>query len=325
MKIIDKINERCNEHNINESVDLSLNLFDKSYMNALHKIYAEKAYDCQSDEVISSCKVRFDDEGNAYLNFVTNYGKDIFVISTDLKYQGLRFALVVPEGFLMNSSFREFLDLKETEYRREFVTSSFARHEFKDVMKNSCDKIMKYLAAYIMDKNFDIISFYSTVDNSDGVSSYNGGVSSGRKNELLDFDIRCEVLENNKYAYKIEAYDLNKDVDSNYVVYCYNLPDKKTRFIAEPISGCKYTKIAYFDNLDLTLEKAKDVSKDMLEYSQNDISNIGNITRHRHLELEQYKKLIQYVLNGSGDISFGMKKSIDNASNYEDNKFVRKK
>lgn len=328
MNYLEKVNKKCREYNLYESIELDLNVFNDIYLDTLLDFYKKNAYEFHEDESIVLANIRFDYNNVPYFEFKTDYGNFISVLTNGIDYQGLDHSFIVFEGYISNHSFKKFLDIKINEFRKRVINSDSARYEYRSYMAKSLDKIISSIDDYYSADNRDFISFYSVSDKGEKRNPFSEitGSSNERKNEVMDFDIRCEVLENSKYTYKIEAFDRNRDeVENDYVVYCYNLPDKKVRLIAEPISGCKYTKVAYLKKEDMSLEDAKDVSKQLLEYSQSDITDINNITRHRHLEIEQYKKMIRYILGNSEDIGYGMKRSIDEASSYAERYFVRKK
>lgn len=328
MKYLEKINKKCSEYNLYESIELDLNVFNDIYLDTLLDFYKSKAYEFHNNEKIVSSKIKFDYNNYPYLEFRTDYDNFVTVLADGKYYQGVDHSFIVFESGLFAKCFNSFLNVKEKEFRERITTSNSARYEFKSEMGCSLDRIISYIDNYYNDDRFDVISFYSTADENCDCGNTNNLNSGGlkRKNKLMDFNIRCEVLEDSKYTYKIEAFDRNKNVvENDYVVYCYNLPDKKVRLIAEPISGCKYTKVAYLKKDDMSLEDAKDVSKQLLEYSQSDITNIDNITRHQHSDIEKYKKLIKYILGEDDELGLGIKRSIDNASSYEERFFVRKR
>lgn len=133
-----------------------------------------------------------------------------------------------------------------------------------------------------------------------------------RKNDKIPFEERRSILDDFEAEQTFEAY--SKNTSSKYYVKAFNIKGKY-KIITEPKEANKYTKVIYIDKEVLSRQEVIDLTINSLELSRNDITATQNITRHSHTTLEEYKKLLEYIINEKNlGINYSTKERIDKAS-----------
>ena len=136
-----------------------------------------------------------------------------------------------------------------------------------------------------------------------------------RKNEQIPFEERKNVLDSYPSEYSFEAISNNSP--SVYYVKVFKVKEK-CKLIMEPIEGNKYTKVVHLDSNEMSKGTIKEIVIDSLELSRSETTETKEITRHSHTTLEEYKKLLDYLIKEQNNgISSTTKIRIDEASNLK--------
>ena len=133
-----------------------------------------------------------------------------------------------------------------------------------------------------------------------------------RKHDEIPFELRKHVLDKFESEYEFDAQASN--TKSSYSVKVYKVKNIKYKIVMEPKEGNKYTKVVHLNKDLLSLGEARNIVIDSLQLDRDQISQTPNITRHSHTNLEEFKKLIEYIAtNNDNDIRYSTKIKIDEA------------
>lgn len=115
--------------------------------------------------------------------------------------------------------------------------------------------------------------------------------------------------------YSEETFEAkSENTDSVYYVKLFKVKEK-CKLIMEPIEGNKYTKVVHLDKEKIKTGEIKKILIDYLELSRNETTNTKEVTRHSHTTLDEYKKLLEYIITEKNNgISPSTKIRIDEAN-----------
>ena len=109
----------------------------------------------------------------------------------------------------------------------------------------------------------------------------------------------------------------SSNTNSVYYVKVFKVKEK-CKLIMEPFEGNKYTKVVYLDKEKLSSKEIKEIVIDYLQLNRNETTNTDEMTRHSHTSLDEYKKLLEYLISEKNrGISSTTKIRIDEANNLK--------
>ncbi len=141
------------------------------------------------------------------------------------------------------------------------------------------------------------------------LSSQTNNNQPNRKNIEIPINDRNNLLNSYSPAEQYEAISSNST--STYYVKVFAVKEK-CKLIMEPLEGNKYTKVVHLDTNALSKTNLRKIVIDSLELSRTEITKSQNISRHCHTTLDEYKKLLDYLIQEKDNgINYGVKKRID--------------
>ena len=148
-----------------------------------------------------------------------------------------------------------------------------------------------------------------------------------RKNEIIDFQKRRKMLEENKPKGKVEVVENLEDgtQEMSYISFVYknllndiNCNQNGYLFVCEPVSGDRNTRVFYLDEgsfekfeKDKKQDRLSAVTKKYLEMSNEEFKEEERCLTLTHTSLETYKERLNFFINGQKG------KSLTNLKEYQ--------
>jgi hypothetical protein len=148
-----------------------------------------------------------------------------------------------------------------------------------------------------------------------------------RKNEIIDFQKRREMLEENKPKGKVEVVENLEDgtQEMSYISFVYknllndiNCNQNGYLFVCEPVSGDRNTRVFYLDEgsfekfeKDKKQDRLSAVTKKYLEMSNEEFKEEERCLTLTHTSLDTYKERLDFFINGQKG------KSLTNLKEYQ--------
>ena len=148
-----------------------------------------------------------------------------------------------------------------------------------------------------------------------------------RKNEIIDFQKRRKMLEENKPKGKVEVVENLEDgtQEMSYISFVYknllndiNCNQNGYLFVCEPVSGDRNTRVFYLDEgsfekfeKDKKQDRLSAVTKKYLEMSNEEFKEEERCLTLTHTSLDTYKERLNFFINGQKG------KSLTNLKEYQ--------
>jgi hypothetical protein len=283
----------------------------------------------RNEKPIYDFYIGFDDNKNAYFEFVDrSHRSRVIVIQDNIRYN-LEFppSLIIKENiFLENIKNLDHAHNKNTlaSLPNDFIVRFLKDEKDIEPIEVSFDKIAKQIINYIsyLEEEAKIAEYnsvekiYFNESESSKNASHTGGHISKpqleRKHEQIPFEDRKEVLDSYPAEDTLEARATN--TSSVYYVKVFKVKEK-CKLVMEPIEGNKYTKVVHLDTDKLSKGTIKEIIIDSLQLSRSETTETKEITRHSHTTLEEYKNLLEYLINSKSEgLSAGTISRINEAS-----------
>lgn len=268
-------------------------------------------------EEINEFAIIFTEDKNVYLEFLCE-GRRVIIIQDNTFYNNLPAAKLIKENKFLS-------DIKELDdtYLNEFISTlpeEFAKRftettTLEDMTQKIAKNIIAYIEYLVEERKHHIEKIFfeeaSPVTNTHS-TRHSTTKNYERKNEEISFDERRKVLDGYHSEYEFEAQARN--TKSSYSVKVYKVKNIKYKIVMEPKEGTKYTKVVHIDKTQLSLGEVRQIVIDTLQLDRDQISQSGNITRHSHTDLDEFKKLIEYLAtNNDTGINYTTRKKIEEA------------
>lgn len=299
-----------------------LNRYSPAFYETIIK-YMKLATDNYDDnQKIDSFLIKFTEDKHVYFEFLgaDNHTK-VIVIEDFVKYDKLPSAKVIRESEFLNSikskdaeNNLKMLRLLSENFKKRFINHTTQLITIEKILEHMTNDFIAYIYYLEKEKQNHIEKIYFTEAEASNTTHKQklGGVKTTRKNDEIPFDQRKKVLD--KYKPEKEFDALSKNSNSIYHVKVYKTKDK-CKLIIEPKEGTKYTKIVYLNLDNIKNLEIKDIVINTLQLDRNQTTASPNITRHTHTTLDEYKRLLEYVLNDNNTgISAFTQKNIDQAN-----------
>lgn len=327
--ILNKISKHEKMNNISTS-GLYFN-FSEYFPKAFYKTvinYIKRANPQYNDEKpIYDFYIGFDSDKNAYLEFVGRDKKTkVIVIQDNVKYN-IDFppCLIIKENIFLENVInldsaqnKRILDSLPLDFIKRFLKDKSQIEPIENSFNIIADQIIDYIS-YL--ENEFIQSSIETIyfEESEASKSFaRSGLATQkhqapRKNEKIPFEQRKEVLDSYPASETFEA--ISQNTNSKYYVKVFKMKPN-CKLVMEPIEGNKYTKVVHLDTDKISKGVIREIVIDSLQLSRKETTNTKEITRHSHTTLEEYKKLLEYLVNSNNTgLHHGTIKRIDQASN----------
>ena len=147
-----------------------------------------------------------------------------------------------------------------------------------------------------------------------------------RINEVIDYNKRQQLLKSlNPIA---EGSCLNQDDDEiDYYVFLYKVGENEYKFVFEPLSGKKCTKVVNFKyDKELTIDVIEELAMKYLSMSEEEIIESTYAARFNHTSEETYNMVIPYAITGDAEkypCPYGTKARIDQLD-YDESELEQK-
>lgn len=284
---------------------------------------ARAKYD-PSDKM-ESFNIKFDRENNAYFEFnEPNGNARVIVIPDFTKFDNLPPAKVVREStffktllYLDENINKKIINSLPINFSKRFLKNYNEAQSIYQVMNELAEEIIRYISYLEKEKDNNIERLYFNELTSFGskkpYTKTNTHITEDRKNDEIDFETRKRIL--NKYFPDMEFEAVAKNKDSEYVVKVYKIKSK-CKLVMEPKEGTKYTKIIHLNTDKIDECDIKKIVITALQLDRDQTTMNKNITRHKHMSLEEYENLIDYLITGNNKgLNYSTRKNIDEASN----------
>ena len=331
------LNKISNIENINNIYSTGLyfnfsNLFPNAFYQTVINYLERTSENHKEERPIYEFYIGFDSNKNAYFEFVGNDKRSrVIVIQDNIKYN-LEFppALIIKESIFLENV--KNLDKAQNKRIIDSLPEDFIIRFLKDEaqiepIEHSFDKMAKQIINYINYLEEEIkINKYNSIDKiyfeeSEASKNFKKNVLTAishqapRKNEKIPFEERKEVLDSYSSEDTFEARSTN--TSAVYYVKVFKLKEK-CKLVMEPIEGNKYTKVVHLDTDKISKGATREIVIGTLELSRGETTDSKEITRHSHTTLDEYKNLLEYLINSKKDgLSTGTIKRIDEASDIK--------
>lgn len=336
ISILKEISEFAKENNISmESVYYNFSdffplTFYETVVNYLERINHKFSHGKPIDDFI----IGFDSNKNAYFEFVgKNSNTRVIVIQDNIKYD-IEFpsALIIKENIflenVMNLDFAKNHKIMESlplDFIKRFIKEESQVEPIENSLQRMAKQIIDYIkyleneyellkkeieAAKEIEKIYFLESEAST--NTPRFRKTKTSTQAERKYDEIPFEERKSILDSYPSLETFEAKSTN--TTSKYYVKVYKIKEK-CKLVMEPVEGNKYTKVVHLDSNKISKGTIREIVIDSLQLSREETTNTKEITRHSHTTIEEYKNLLEYLLNGNNTgISYSAKNRIDEAS-----------
>lgn len=291
----------------------TLSLADSMYEIIWNIIGYDKSYD---NFRLDSILILFNDNYDACLSILNPIKKEVFVIKNgDQRFN------ILKATFIQESDFIERVRRKYDSYyfsainrlplnERKFIKSTNEKENmFINEILTSLNKIKSYLywtklQKEIMDdyKYKDRIQYEANETENETKTHYqHTGLPNEyvRKHDIVPFLQRHDASSKYKPDYDFFATEENTQ-ETYYVKTFINRP-RKCKIIMEPKNATKYTLIKHINSNEISEEEAKTIAIDTLKLTKKQITDIKDVTRHTNTSVEDYKKLLKFILDGVND------------------------
>lgn len=280
--------------------------FKDSITNLFELIYSSYG---ESNPIFDGFYVNIDENDNIFLEVVSKNNTRIVIIQDFTYYKNLPPAIKVKESQFLDKFMyfdkRNYLDTLNSlpyDFKKRFLKPNNYENTINELFENITNRIISYIEYVQKEKeladeqNIEKIFYIESEKSSNRPNSRvnNSHNTNSRKHPELSIEERTEVLNSYSPSQQFEATASN--TDSVYHVKVFKVKEK-CKLIMEPKEGTKYTKVVYLDLEKINQKDIKDIVINSLQLSRNEITKKDNITRHSHTTLEEYKKLIEYLIN----------------------------
>lgn len=261
-------------------------------------------------------KLYFNDNLECAMVFYDPISKSQYIIKQENAYfKGLSGWYIKEKVFLHDIRLKEDYHYSNVlnslpERERKYVkTLSEKEKMFTSEMLKSLETIKGYMKWIVKETNIidavisDEIKYKVNPMDSDAKKRNFKGTESERQwlNDPIAFSKRINELNKYKSIYDIKASEIDESLEKDiYYVKVFSTKNKIV-LIMEPKEARKYTKIKYIDSEMLTKEQTKQIAIETLSLNKEEITEQGDITRHTHTTIEEYRKLLKYVLKNVDD------------------------
>lgn len=277
-------------------------------------------------ERIEEFNIVFTKEKNAYFEFINNLKSRIIIIDNENFYDYLPLAKVIREYKLLediraldNEKNQKIISTLPNEFINRFLKTTDSILSLENMLNELIEAITRYAEYCVKEREKHIEKLYfkeadpTRMGKRQTTTKQN---SYERVNELIPFEEREKVLNSYPSEYEFNAEAIN--TNSTYKVKVYKVQNKKYKLVLEPKEANKYIKIVHIDSEKLSLTEAREIAINSLQLNREQITNAGNITRHNHTSIDEYKKLFDYILRKEdNELPYVTKKRIDEAENYK--------
>lgn len=312
-------------------------LFPKAFYETVIN-HLKTAYPEYRDIItIKDFYIGFDRNKNAYFEFLgSNEKTRVIVLADYIRYDCIFPAsLKIKENLFLSDIKKldeqkknEILDKLPDEFKRRFTKDDPIDNFFSnltsniilymDYLENEKKKSYDLLDKEIINsKEVEKIYFIegNSSTNSTRITTNTPRMQTERKNEEISFEERKSILDSYSAEETFEARSSN--TNSIYYVKVFKTKEK-CKLIMEPIEGNKYTKVVYLNQEKLASGEIKKIVIDYLQLNRNETTNTNEITRHSHTTIDEYKKLLEYLITEKNrGISSTTKIRIDEANNLK--------
>lgn len=319
--------------------------FNETFPSAFYETvinYLQRAYPGYPNNTkINDFYIGFDGNKNAYFEFLgSNEKTRVIVLADGIQYNcDFPPCKIIKENIFLENV--KNLDYAKNTHIYNYLPAEFIRRFLKDETQiNTIDYyfniIAKEIIEYINYLNVEMQESYKLLQkeledakeiekiyfmesnastNSTRITSTKPKIQAERKNGEISFEDRKKVLDSYDAEETFEARSSN--TNSVYYVKVFKTKEK-CKLIMEPIEGNKYTKVVHLDQKKLATGEIKKIVINYLELNRSETTETKEITRHSHTTLEEYKKLLEYLITEKNSgISSTTKISIDEASNQK--------
>lgn len=278
----------------------------------------------KTNGVLDNFLVRFDKNKNAYIEIADTAGKTkLLITKRNVVYDKTLIGYKLYEDKFLDNV--DILDKMKMQKAMIHMPSRWFKSyddvaKLSTVVSHNSDLICGYMS--YLDEEYKrqleqqkiVISYNQPEQATNSVvmhsKSDNTIKISERVNEEISLEDRLDVLESHEYLYSALANDQH-GLGSKYHIYLYGIADNTSRLIMEPEDGKKYTKIAYYGE---TLDKEGfiDLAITSLEKNRDEVTYDDLMSRHCHTTLDNYRKLVGYVVKQDGVLPpYSSKASVD--------------
>jgi len=301
-------------------------LFPEEFYNIIVENLKIANTNYQDNPKLESFYINFDSNNNPYFEFLGNDNKTrVIILNENVIYSNLPSARIIKENYLIERSKHNdmvknslILNSIPEKFRKRFLSNINISESFNKILYNFGNHIISYIEYLQKLKEESIEKIYFTEADAAGnlrsSSSSPTRPTSDRKYDEIPFKEREKIL--NSYSPEEQFEAKARNTDSVYLVKVYKIKSKaKYKLVLEPKEGTKYTKIVHIDADNLTKPEIRQLVIDSLQLNREDISNRDDVTRHCHTTSEEFKKLLEYLVNDANlGISASAKYNIDNAN-----------
>jgi len=298
-----------------------LNRYSPAFYETIIK-YMKLATNYDDNQKIETFLIRFTEDKQVYFEFLgaDNHTK-VIVIEDFVRYENLPSAKVIKESEFISSikskdaeNNLKMFKLLSDNFKKRFIKHNSQLITIEKILEHMANDFIAYIYYLEKEKQENIEKIYFTEAESSNSTTKQklGGSKSDRKNDEIPFEERKKVLDEYKPEREFDA--VSKNSSSTYHVKIYKIKDK-CKLVIEPKEGTKYTKIVHLSLDSIKCVDIKDIVIDTLQLDRAQTTATPNITRHTHTTLEEYKRLLEYVLNDNNTgISAFTQKNIDDAN-----------
>ena len=295
--------------------------FPKAFIDSLKSYISSTNPDYNEIKNLKDFTIIFDKDKNVYFEFVIGVNTRIHILENDVLYNDLAPSnKIKEEKFIKDVKFRDSSYLfNQLQTLPSDVRKRIKLQKIEEILEKITNNIIDY-ANYCLEERKKLIEkIYFTESDSAKNNARNNiknKVYQKIESETIPFEEREKVLDSYNAEYEFEAQANN--TDSSYIVKVYNVKRKKYKIVMEPKEGNKYTKIVHIDKEKLSLGEVKEIVINALQLNRDQITQTKNITRHAHKSIEEYRKLLEYVIEKNNlGLNKTSKKHIDEAEEYK--------
>lgn len=280
------------------------------------------------DPKIDGFHIELTNDYDVLFCFLGNNGKTKLIVKEDGKFfENLHSAKIVSESQFLNSikildekKNQEIINNLPLEFKNRFLKNDNQVTSIEQLFYNLGLNIMHYMKYLeeekLLSEQRKIEKIYfvesDSSSNTKKLSQKLDNHQPTRKNTEMSIQDRTQILDSYSPSDEFEA--IAKNAESTYYVKVFKTKDK-CKLLMEPKEGTKYTKVVHLNSNKFPKPCIKKIVTDSLELSRQEISKVKDITRHCHTSLEEYKKLLDYLIQEKDNgINYGVKKRIDEAN-----------
>lgn len=307
----------------------TLSLPDIMYEIIWNIIGYNKSYD---NFRLENILILFNDNYEACLSILNPIKKQVYVIKQEQQHFTVQNAIFIKEKDFLYDIRKRYdkhyfsalskLPLNE----RKFIKNSSEKENmFVNEMLTSLNKIKQYLYWTKLQKSImedykykERIRFESNeIDNDANIKTEYQKTTipeaHERKHDIVSFLKRHDV--SSKYKPDYDFFATEENSQEVYYVKVFLNRARKCKIIMEPKNATKYTLVKHIDSAKLNEQEVKKIAIDTLKLTNKQITDAKDITRHTNTSIEDYKKLLKFLLEDINDVNPNTAKRIKEAEN----------